>query len=306
MAMQQLFPVSLLLTLTFIAGMPAQDRPAPEKRVFRVGISNAIFLVLEHRSSAEAVIKLQPMAELFSSATGLRPELQLADPDTLVEDLRQGRIQLAALPGIEYAWQGSKARELTPLVVAAKNDIRLQALLLVRSEAKTKTLAELKGKSLAMPKNSELHVHLFLQKLITDAGQKPEKFFAQSTKHQDTDAAIEDVISGKANAIVLDSQSWAVYQERKPERAKKLKALAQSAFFPTAVFLAKPETMPEGEVKQLQDGLLHAHEKPFCRQILNCCRISQFLLPNAEYQQTVQNIVKEFPQPTKPANFFRD
>jgi ABC-type phosphate/phosphonate transport system substrate-binding protein len=306
MPMKQLFAGSLLLTLIAIAALPAQDRVPSAKRPFRVGISNAIFLVLESSSPTAAAIEMQPMTELFAAATGIRPTLQIADPDSLVRDLREGRIQLAALPGIEYAWQGSKARELVPLVVAEKNDIHLQALLLVRSEAKTKNIAELEGKRLAMPKNSELHVHLFLQKLIVDAGQKPEKFFGQSDKNQDTDSAIEDAISGEASAIAVDSQAWKAYQERKPERAKKLKVLAQSAIFPTAVFLAKPGSLSEADFKHVQEGLLHAHEKPFCRQILNCCRISQFLLPNAEYQQTVQSIVKDFPQPMKPAKFFRD
>lgn len=306
MPMKQLFAGTLLLTLTAIAALPAQERAASAKRVLRVGISDAIMLVLKNTSPVAAAIEMQPMAELFSVATGFRAELQIADPDTLVRDLCQGRIQLAALPGIEYAWQGSKARELVPLVVIEKNAVHLQALLLVRSEDKTKDIAELKGKSLAMPRNSELHVHLFLQKLIADRGQLPEKFFSQSAKDQNADAAIEDVISGEANAIALDSQSWTVYQERKPERARKLKIIAKSAIFPTAVFLTKPGSLSEGDFKQLQDGLLHAHEKPFCRQILTCCRISQFLTPNAEYQQTVQSIVKEFPQTMKPAKFFRD
>jgi hypothetical protein len=82
-----------------------------------------------------------------------------------------------------------------------------------------------------------------------------------------------------------------------------LMVVAESPNFPTAAIIYKPGSIPEADVKKLRDGLYTAHQSPFCRQILNFWRSSQFIPSTPEYDQLVKNILKDYPQSIVPANF---
>lgn len=268
---------------------------------FHITISDSV--IRGQTTPAAAMIQMQPLSELFAIMGGVKPRFSFDSAETLAADLQSGKAQLGIISGIELGWLGDKANGLTPLAIAYTSDIKLKAYVLARKDNRSLSLRDMKGKKLSMPRRTQQHTQIFLHDTLTRTGNSPQGFFAASSTPPDTDAAIEAVLDKEMDIVVIDGQSWDVYQERKPGRAKKLMVIAESPNFPTAALVYKPGNIPEVELKKLRDGLYSAHTQPFCRQILNFWRISQFIPSTPEYDMLVKNIVKDFPQPIIPANF---
>jgi len=289
-----------LLAASLTAGDTEKKAP---RNSFQIGISDA--LIRGQTTPAAALIQVQPMAELFAIVNSVKPEFQFDRPEGLAKSLREGKIQLAVMPGIEYGWLGNQAKELAPLAVACTCDIKLKAYIISRADAPVKRVSDLKGKKLTLARRTQHHTQVFLHETVCQCGGKPEHFFASCPVAPDADAAIEDVIAGDAAAVAVDSDSWEVFQERKPGRAKCLTIIAESPSFPTAVLVYKPGVISDDQLRALREGLLTAHQKPFCRQILNFWRISQFVPYSPEYDRILKTAVKDMPKPIIPAAFLK-
>lgn len=288
------FPLALT---TLLAG------DAPTVKSFHITISDS--LIRGQTTPAAALIQVQPLSEVFAILGGVRPQFNFDSSDALAKNLTDGKTQLGILSGIELGWLREKANGLSTLAIAYTSDIKLKAYVLMRkdSDDNNRSLLGLKGKKLSLPRRTQQHTQIFLHDSINRCGCQPQNYFGSTAVSSDTDAAIEAVLDRDVDAVVIDGQAWEVFQERKPGRAKKLMVVAESPNFPTAALIYKPGNIPDVELKKLRDGLYSAHQQPFCRQILNFWRISQFIPATPEYDQLVKNIVKDFPQPIIPANF---
>jgi ABC-type phosphate/phosphonate transport system substrate-binding protein len=286
-----------LLTSTLVASDPGK----PANATFHIGISEA--LIRGQTTPSAAMIQVQPMAKLFQIMNSVKPEFQFATPDHLAKLLSDGKVKLAVMPGIEYGWLGEKAKDLAPVAVAYTNDIKLKAYIIAKADTKGRKVGDLRGKKLAMARRTQHHTQVFLTESISKVGCCPTSFFADCTVTQDTDAAIESVLDGVVEAVAIDSHSWTVFCERKPGRAKRLMIIAESPHFPTAVIVYKPGVISDEQLQSLREGLMTAHQKPFCKQIMNFWRISQFVPFTPEYDQIVKGAVKEMPQPIIPVQF---
>ncbi len=243
------------------------------------------------------------MSELFAMVGGVRPQFSFDSPETLAKNIQDGKVQLGVIAGIELGWLGEKAKGLTPLAIAYTQDIKAKAVVLMRKDSSSKSLKDYQGKRLAMPRRTQQHAQIFLHDSLHRCGCSPQGYFAACTTPPDVDAAIEAVLDKESDLVVVDSTGWDVFQERKPGRAKRLVVVAESPSFPNAALIYKPGNITETDLKKLREGLFTAHQQPFCRQILNFWRISQFIPSTPEYDALVKNIVKEFPQPIIPATF---
>jgi ABC-type phosphate/phosphonate transport system substrate-binding protein len=210
------------------------------------------------------------------------------------------------MPGIEYGWVHSRYPGLVPLATVFASDIRLGACVLVRTDSQAKSLQDVKGQTIALPKRLQYHTHVFLHLAIQKLGAEPQGFFAHALPSADVDAGIESVVENEAAAILVDTDSWKTYQERKPGRSQKLRILIQSQPFPTAAVLYQRQTWDEKELQQIEEILCTAHLKAFTRQILNFWRISKFVKYTEEYEQVVKDIVRDIPNPVFPACFAGD
>lgn len=288
--------VALPLTLTTLL---AGDTPVTKS----INITISDSLIRGQTTPAAAMIQVQPLSEVFAIVGGVRPQFAFESPETMAKNLQEGKSHIGVISGIELGWLGEKANGLTPLAVAYTSDIKMKAYILMRKDNKKHEFSELKDKKLALPRRTQQHAQIFLHDSINRCGCQPQGYFASTAVPPDTDAAIEAVLDKDVDAVIVDGQSWEVFQERKPGRAKRLMVVAESPNFPTAALIYKPGNIPDAELKKLRDGLFTAHQQPFCRQILNFWRISQFIPSSPEYDMLVKNIVKDFPQPIIPANF---
>jgi ABC-type phosphate/phosphonate transport system substrate-binding protein len=289
--------LAAVLPLLAVTIVPAGD---PVK-TFNIAISDSV--IRGQTTPAAAMIQVQPMSQLFSLVGGVKPQFSFESPESLAKNIQDGKVQLGVITGIELGWLGDKAAGLQPLAIAYTSDIKNKAYVLMRKDVQTKTLRDFQGKKLSMPRRTQHHAQVFLHDSLHRTGASPQGFFASSPTPPDTDAAIEAVLDKEMDLVVVDGTSWEVFQERKPGRARKLVVVAESPNFPNAALIYKPGNISEAELKKLRDGLFTAHQQPFCRQILNFWRITQFIPSTPEYDALVKNIVKEFPEPIIPATF---
>lgn len=272
-----------------------------EKPTFHIGISES--LIRGQMSPAAAPVLLQPMAEVFSLPGKQAAHFQVGQPPGLAKQLQDSSLQLGIMPGIEYGWIHPQHPSLVPLATVFASDIRLGACVLVRGDRQTKSLRDLKGQTIALPKRLQYHTHVFLHLAIQKLGADPQAFFAHALASGDVDAGIESVVDNEAAAVLVDTDSWKTYQERKPGRSQKLRMLIQSQPFPTAAVLYQRQSWDEKELLQIEEILCTAHLKAFTRQILNFWRISKFVKYTDEYEQVVRAIVRDIPDPVLPACF---
>jgi ABC-type phosphate/phosphonate transport system substrate-binding protein len=281
----------------------ADDLCAGEQQgsAVRIGMIQSLF----RGSDAGAMMaQAEPFNKLLYSQTGVRGQFQvISDAADMGRQLQQGELQLGILHGVEYAWIKDQYPDLQPLVLAFNQTTKLQGYLLVRADNPVQDLAGLSGKTLAMPKRSMNHCHLFLHKALQEEGLEPAGFFGPSPIPANTEAALDAVVDGKAAAVVVDGVALALYRERKPGRAAKLRVLKESGPFPTATIIYRPGGCDEATIKRVVDGMTTAHQRVLGRQMLTLWRLSQFSRVPAEYQEMLSEVLKAYPEPICPARF---
>ncbi|MFT3883324.1 MAG: PhnD/SsuA/transferrin family substrate-binding protein [Gemmatales bacterium] len=287
--------MSFLAATPFLNLLGSAQGKAP---LFEIGIAD--FVMHGQMKTEVANIVVQAMADVFAIPGKPKPTFQFGGPMVLGGRLQKHDIHLAIMTGIEYAWISSSFPELVPLVTAFTSDIRLKACIVVPTESKAESFSHLKGQSIVLPKRLQHFPLLYLQQEILEQGVEPKNYFSRILLTNDTDEGIETVVDKKASGILVDSESWKVYQERKPGRAKKLKVIDESDSFPTSAVLYHPQAWAAADLKLVSDVLCTAHTRPFTRQILNFWRISKFIPYSHEYQTVVKDILNEMPKPMMP------
>ncbi len=279
------------------SGRAEADKPA----AVRIGVIQSLFRGQEPTALLAASA---PLSELVNIQTGIRAQFTVVkDGADMAKRLKEDDLQLGVLHGIEYAWIKDKHPELQPLVLPYNQTIKLKSYLLVRNDCEAKCLEDLKGKTLALPKKTLNHCHLFLHKSIQETGGNPSAYFGPSASPASIEDAIEAVIEGAAVMTVVDGVALDTYKSRKPGRAAKLKVLKESCVFPTAAIIYKPTDANKEMAKKFHDGMITAHEKVMGRQLLTLWRLTNFGTVTPEYPQMLKDILKDYPEPMHPASF---
>lgn len=245
-----------------------------------------------------------PLGEMLGSQMGCRLQfVQCEDHLDMAKKLRDGEVQLGVIHGVEYGWLKREAPEVEPIALALTHDIRLKANVLVRADSNHQAIRDLKDKTLLKPWKSLNHSNLFLTKLVSDVCPECDKFFGQVKAIGSVDKTIDALIDGQGDAMVIDSQSWATYQESKPGRAKRVRILAESGYFPTAAVLYRPGGLEPAVLTQIKTGFLSIHQKPLGQQMLVFWRLKKFVPVSDDYHALCRDVLKEYPTPMQPAAF---
>lgn len=293
---------TLMLPLTTTVSNAVEEQP-PQSAFIQIGLSDS--LITEKMGRAKTLLLVQALSDVFAIPGQPRALMQIDQATQLAKSLSTNRIQLAIMTGIEYSWLEPSFRALLPLVTAFTSDIRMKACILVHADTPVQSLLDLRHQTIALPHRSQFHTRVYLHDAITKLGGNPAGFFDQALQSGNVNDGIERVIVKKADAALVDLDSWKSYQEQMPGRSRRLKILAQSPAFPTAAILHSPGNWKSADLKKMKDVLLSANQKAYTRQILNMFRFSKFIPYSTEYEQVVKDIVREIPRTVTPAAFAR-
>lgn len=287
-----------LLLLPVLLGIVVPDGGLAEELRpggLHIGLSGTLM-----RDVPEVLVRAssRPMLALIESQTSMKAEFSIvADADSLAERVVSGKTTLGVFPGCEFAWVRQKHTKLCPLVVAVNGKPHLHALVLVRQDAPAKGFAELQGQAVAMPRGSREHCRLFFERSARTCGSEPDKFFSRIDTPASVEEALDELVDGQVDAVVLDGAGLECYLRRKPGRGTQIRELVRSEAFPATVIAYQAGAVDEGSLRKFRDGLLAAKQTALGRQALVMWRITGFELVPKDYEQTLLNIAKAYPKP---------
>jgi ABC-type phosphate/phosphonate transport system substrate-binding protein len=277
------------------AYLPGASVFAEDPRAIQIGIPQNLFRDVP-KPLYEAVAP--QIGKLMQKVMGVSGNVMLlSGGDEVRRDLDENKVQLGVFHGFEFAWAQSKNPELRPLVIAVKQNQKLNAQVIVASNSSIAKLEDLKDQPVAIAKGTPEHARLFLSRRTQRIGHRMDKFFGPRSSPNNVTAALDDVINGKAKATVVDGAAWESYTFNFPGKAAKLKPLLKSEDFPAGVIAYKQGALTEAEIKRYRDGLTAAHQCSDGMQLMMLAKMKRFEVIPADYQQTCTNIARAYPPP---------
>jgi ABC-type phosphate/phosphonate transport system substrate-binding protein len=243
-------------------------------------------------------ILMPPFKGLIKQFTGLDGDVLVGgDVYDMARQVAQDKIHLAVFHGVEFGWAQQKYPELRPLMIAINKHRTLQAHVIVAREGAVAEFADLKGKSLAIPLRTKEHCRMFVEKCCTGCGSGTQSYFSEVARPLNVESALDDVLSGRYGAAVVDTVSWENYEDVKPGCHKRLKALKTSEIFPSAVIAYREGGLGEQTLTRFRTGMQSANKNERGRDLMTLWKISAFEPVPQEYTQTVADIIHAYPAP---------
>jgi len=287
-----LAPVGLVLLAALFA--PAAD--PPRQATVRIGLSNTLT-----RNVPENLVQVstQPLRTLIEAEIGRKAEFQLCEPAKMPEQLADQRLQLAVFFGHELAWARTQHAKLTPLAIAVNQRPQLQAHLFVRKDSPVKDFAGLKGQAIAWYSANREHCRLFRDQLCEQSSLEADQFFARVATHQNAEDALDEVVDGTVQGVIVDNLAVDCYQRRKPGRFTQLRELVKSESFPATVVVYQAGALEDGLKKRCRDSLLNVKQSLRGKQALLLFKLTGFEPVPDDYEKALAAIIKAYPPPTE-------
>jgi ABC-type phosphate/phosphonate transport system substrate-binding protein len=283
----------LAVGLVATAWAIAAEKQGEDSDPVRIGMVGTLF-----RNTPEpvALAMMQPFGALMETQTGLSGKIiQGGDALHLGKLLAEDKVQLGVFHGIEFGWARQKFPDLKPLMIAVNQQRHLRAMVMVRNDCPLTSFSDLRGKMVTIPKQNREHCRIFLDRRCQDLHEEPGRFFGQTSMPPNAEVALDDVVDGQVAAAIMDAVALECYQRRKPARFAQLKPLERSEIFPAAVVAYHPGAMEEGTLRRFRDGMLQANKSVLGSQLMTLWKLTAFEPIPADYEQTLENILKTYP-----------
>lgn len=284
------------IALSSASWVRAEDAKPPGAGNLHIEITTSTF----HGIPAPLIpAMLESLRALVQAQTGLPARVGRSEEAVeLGLRLAGGEVQVGVFQGVEFAWAQQQYPELRPLMIAVNQKKTLRSLLIVAADSSAGQFVDLQGKSLLLPRHSRIHCRLFLEAGCRNAASKaPEQFFGRLARVANAEDALDDLMEGQADAVLVDGISWDCYQERKPGRAGQLQVIQQSETFPPSVIGYHPGRLDPAKVNQFREGLLKTSQNPMGRQLMTLWKLSGFEQAPADLDGMLLNIAKHYPPP---------
>jgi ABC-type phosphate/phosphonate transport system substrate-binding protein len=288
----------MLLVLSAI--MPLASSFAETPLLLRVGIYDNLILK-DHRPRARST--LEQLTTFIGERLRVSTDLQIMSGGTreaLIETkeaLRTGRVHLVAMTGLEYGWLRELAGpDIEALVVANtdKNVVQYDRVI-VRADS-GKNLASLQSGSLATFDAPNPSMPIYLKQLRQKWGPS---FLSESKGPYPTAAsALQAVLTGKADAAIVDLYTTQGYERAYPGRMQRLKPIGLSHPYPMAPVVGIPLAVDSIRRELWRDTraeLAQVHRQPRAAAFLEVWRVSRFIPPSEKFESEADQAGKDFP-----------
>jgi len=272
----------------------AQQAHSPTTTV-KIGLVDSLF-----RDVPASLIKYvaPPFEKLMLEQTGMVAEVVTAgDAYDVGKLLSDGKVQFAVLHGFEFAWARQKYPDLKPLVIAVNRHRSLKAHLVMRSDNETTDLSGLKGKSVSLPKRSRAHSIVFWERELTKAGISSQSFFGKVINHASMEEAMDDVVRGTVDAVLVDGLALENYEQVKPGCFIRLKNLKESVHFPPGVVAIREGAVDAATLARFRQGVNTAHETARGRELMAMWKLTAFENVPADFERELSEIMSIYPPP---------
>ena len=284
-----------LVTLLLLAG-PSRPDTKPIS-VLHIGTTETFVEENVPEGSDETAVE-GICRQFIQAATGSGSDIvALENHDVLAERLASGKLQLGVFMGYEFAWAQSRHPKLTVLAAGVNYRSYLHPTLVVHRGGPVSDLADLKGKTLALPRRGQGYGRLFVAAQSRLAGHNPGAFLGRIASFEDAETPLDDVVDEIQQAAVVDRLSLEAYQRRKPGRFARLKKLSESPPMPPALIAYYDGNLDPQTATHLRDELTNAHQQIEGERLLMLFRLTRFAPPSRDLERLLADTPKTYPAP---------
>jgi len=287
-----------MLRVAFIVGMIAPFFGAasgpPSADGLKVGLLKSM---VRDAGPAKFEVLTANFRAVMREQTGLDGDLvTLETPEAMRRGLEEGRVQLGAFHGFEFAQERERSKELEPVMVTAPDPDALRFVVVVAKADTARGVADLRGAALAAATDaSPPESRAFLHKLCKEVGVAAGEWFAPPIESKSAEDALDDVADGKAKATVASRVAWTLFERRKPGRAARLRVLAESDPFPPAVVACVKGKLDADTLKKFRSGMSTAHQSERGGRLMGQIRIERFAPVPSDFADRMAAIAKAYP-----------
>lgn len=237
--------------------------------------------------------KFKPLGAYLAQETGMKVEFTpVTDYAAVVESLATKKLDLAWLGGFTFVQAKLRTNGAALPIVQRAEDEKFTSKFIVPAGSSAKTLADLKGKTLAFGSPSSTSGHLMPRYFLLQAGINPDKDFKKVAFSGAHDATVAFVAGGKAEAGVLNASVWDKLLQAKNPNALKVKVLATTPPYYDYNWTVRGDLDP-ALVKKLTAAFLKLDPgNPAQKAILDLQRASKFIPTKASNYDGIENAAK--------------
>jgi ABC-type phosphate/phosphonate transport system substrate-binding protein len=242
-----------------------------------------------------------PFRDVFKRQTGMVGEIELLpDWEALSNRIKDGTLSAGVLHGFEFAWAKKANPDLEPIVVSKPHEAKLTACIVVNAAGGQRNITnpgDLTGPCVVVSKGLKAHVHLYYENLRK--GYPATTLQPAGPAKGTTEDAITAVLTGDAEAALVDYAAIKNYQALRPGAGKNIKILCESESFPVSVLAVKKGVVAPGTLTQIRDGLTQAHKSAEGKMLMMLWNLKGFAEVPKDYDDQLDKIAKAYPPPAK-------
>jgi len=276
-----------------IFAVPASSQTKPA--VLRIGTSRSMLGDGQAKKEKGA---METLKEFIKEETGMDNDiLPQKDWREVAEKMAKKDLHLGVFQGYEFAWAREKYPELKPLALAINVYRYPVAHVVTLKESAAKDFKGLQGQTVAIPATGQHFLRLFLEREAETNGKSLEAFLGKVTTPETPEEALDELVTGKVQAVVADRASLDSYKRRKPGRFNKLKEVVHSQPFPPVVIAYYNQVLDTFTLMGFSKGVLEASKKEKGETILTLFRLSGFETPQEDFAKVLADTRKNYPPP---------
>jgi ABC-type phosphate/phosphonate transport system substrate-binding protein len=284
-----------LVPLFGVLDRMACGRQAKKVDVLRIGTSGTLAL---DSSGAKEETAIDTLKSFIKSETGFDNEMITEkNYKELADKMFKGQLHLGVFQGYEFAWAQEKDPKLQPLAIAVNVYPYRYAYVVARRDNKATDFAGLQGQSLSLPRAGQGHLRLFVERQSQAAGKPLDAYFSKMPTPDNAEDALDDVVDGTVQTVVVDRVGLEAYKRRKPGRFSRLKVVAQSPAFPPPLVAYYGMVLDKATRERFQDGLLNANRKEEGKRLLTLFRLTGFEASPGDFEKVIAETRKAYPPP---------
>jgi len=263
----------------------AASQAAAEEKVLRVS-------AIPDEAPTELLRKFKPLGDYLGKQLGAEVKFfPVTDYASTVEGLAGGYLDLVWYGGFTFVQARRRTGDAIPLV-QRQEDARFHSKFITRAGSGIKSLADLKGKTLAFGSESSTSGHLMPRYFLMKAGIDPNKDLAHYAFSGAHDVTARWVEEGKVDAGALNESVWSKLVEEKKVDASKVQVFYTTPDFYDYNWTVRASLDPAVVQKIRAAFLALDYAKPEDRAILDLQRTKKFIETRPENYKGIEEAAK--------------
>ncbi len=278
-------PRSLALAVLALTALAFAPR-AEARAVLRV-------TAIPDEAPTELQRKFAPLGAYLEKALNMQVKfVPVTDYPAVVEALAGGKVDLAWLGGFTFVQAKRRTGGTAIPLVQRAEDAHFHAKFVTLPASGIRSLADLKGKTLAFGSVSSTSGHLMPRYFLMKAGVDPDKDLARYAFSGAHDATVKWVESGKVDAGALNESVWQKLVDEKKVDPSKVVVFATTPDFYDYNWTVRGDLDPAVREKLKAAFLALDPKDPEQKRILDLQRASRFVETRPENYAGIEEAAK--------------